>query len=246
MLTTLFVFIATPASQGTTYDYFDQALEVDCDLSKGAGFQISEDFVATAKHVVENCTNPVIFTNNNQKIFGSEILQSLDKDLAYIRINSSQNVIPTFDTSPKIGEQIFAVGSPIDGLVLSKGKLLDIFDDNLNKWLVLAVAADHGNSGGPVFSSTGLIGMVISKNFSEGYVYAYPISTITEDLKVTKENHKNSFPFDSSKYLDFKDLALIPTLVFALCTFLFGLGLGIFWSRRYGSGKKRERIRIVV
>lgn len=145
---------------------------------------------------------------------------------------------------PQLESQVFTVGSPIDGLVLSKGVLKDVFEDLTEKWLILQIPADHGSSGGPVFASGGLIGLVISKDKRTGDIYAY-----------TGEDMKNDFKYVSQGATTGQDYKipitnsdaqiLMPIFVSATITFLLGIGIGVLIAK----GRKKiskPRIRIEV
>lgn len=151
----------------------------------------------------------------------------------------------TLADPPAIGSRVFTVGSPIEGLLLSKGTLSSIFRNLTEEWLVLDIPADHGSSGGPVFSDEGLIGLVISKDRKNGDIYAYTSAEIQKDydLVMDIDNGRTDFPLPMG--VSNVDL-LVPTLVSSSMTFLLGLGLGILATRLRRKEKQRPRIRIEV
>ena len=108
-----------------------------------------------------------------------------------IAILTAKTLIVTavkFDPKPtQLGETVFIVGSPIDGLVLSKGKVVESSDMSSPTRIYLEIPADHGNSGGPVFSDTGLVGMVTAK-YDNGPVIAYNLNSLQASISLSKKS----------------------------------------------------------
>lgn len=238
------VFCITPAIANEE-ELLDLAVQIQCPTSRGAGFQLDSQTVVTAKHVVEDCSTVKIFNSSNQQVAGTAILLSTSKDLAYISIPNSIVKSVELGSIPAVGSPVFTVGSPIDGLVLSKGTVKQTDGGLSGKWLVLEIPADNGNSGGPVFSKGSLVGLVISKDEENGDVYAYSAEEMKSDFLATKEKNRtghNSTGDESNTTFDL----LIPIFVSATITFLFGLGIGIFVGRakRKKSESTKPRIRI--
>lgn len=153
----------------------------------GAGFYIEENLIATARHVVDGCTKATIENNNRETTSGTVIIKETELDIAFIETEATIASLVTIDKeSRKIGEPISIVGAPIGGLVLSSGKLTE-YDSSGNGYrITLDIPADKGNSGGPVFSENGLIGLIVAKSNS-GQIYAYDYLQVLEVLSA-KEN----------------------------------------------------------
>ena len=148
---------------------------------------------------------------------------------------------------PVTGDYVYAVGAPIDGLVLSKGKFVRSFTNNLGEWIEIDIPADHGNSGGPVFSDSGLVGMLISKDLNYQTINAYKIGYVLEDYIDNTPNFDESgaqlvAPNSASKS------PLLTQVLSASIPFVFGIVLGVFigQKRAKSNGRSKERIKIYV
>ena len=223
-----------PAHAGPD-DYLDRAIQVVCVNARGAGFQMDSTTVVTARHVVENCLKPTLYNNANQSVQGTKVRLSATHDLAYITVPQPIATISAFANVPVTGSDVYAVGSPIDGLVLSKGTLQGLTDDDGKAMLILKIPADQGNSGGPVFSVDGLVGIVISKNEDSGEIYALTSDEIQSDYK--KLDISNTTGQTVMTFANLNQTLLIQVLISATMTFVLGLGLG------YLIGKRRRRER---
>lgn len=241
------LIVGSPAGNSAKEsDFIDLGVQIECPEARGAGFYLSEKLVVTAKHVVENCRFPLLTNSQGNSTSTTSILQSRSKDLAYLTVqeniaNSVQLVSP-----PPIGSVVYTVGSPIEGLLLSKGTLANVFSNLTEDWLVLDIPADHGSSGGPVFSEEGLVGLVILKDKQTGEIYAYTSNEITQDYEYAKSREEDGV--SSSPPLGISNFdPLLPTIVASAMTFLLGLGLGILAMRlRRGETSNKPRIRIEV
>lgn len=224
--------------------YIDYGVQVTCAQSRGAGFYLSENVVVTAKHVVEKCGKPIVENSRGEKTFTISVSLSSNKDLAYLSVEKSLSPIVQISEIPPIGSEVFTVGSPIDGLLLSKGNLKEVFRDLSEEWLVLDIPADHGSSGGPVFSQGGLIGIVVSKDKKNGDIYAYKGEDIGIDFKFVTD--KGSSGQDVLRPVGRSGLEiLMPILISATITFVLGVGVGVLVTRRRVK-TTRPRIRIEI
>jgi hypothetical protein len=238
-------FISSPTSLANDEEYLDLAVQIVCPYSRGAGFQLDSQTVVTAKHVVEGCTQAKVINSSKDEVVGISVLVSDSKDLAYISIPRPVVKSVELTSVPVVGSQVFTVGSPIDGLVLSKGTVKKTDGGLSGKWLVLEIPADNGNSGGPVFSSNGLVGLVISKDEENGEVYAYSSEDVKNDFIATQERNRTGHNSDDIKANDAYEV-LIPILVSATITFLLGLGIGFFVGRARKKEPKSDRPRIRI
>ena len=178
----LFTFIPLPANAIDGATLIDQAGLITCGDAIGAGFYIESNLVVTARHVVDSCTRASIENNNHQSSKGTVVIKKTDLDIAFIKTDKTISPLVTVDrTSHKVGETVSIVGAPIDGLVLSSGKVKEFNHSLAGYRLTLDIPADHGNSGGPVFSERGLIGVIVAKS-ELGSIYAYDSNQIDEVL----------------------------------------------------------------
>lgn len=157
----------------------------------GAGFYIQENLIATARHVVDSCTTASIENNTHEKTTGTVVTKQSALDIAFIKTDATIATIVKVDRAPHtIGEAISIVGAPIDGLVLSSGKIKDFNSSKSDYRLSLDIPADHGNSGGPVFSERGLIGVIVAKS-DLGTIYAYDSAQIDEALSAQADSQNS-------------------------------------------------------
>jgi S1-C subfamily serine protease len=240
------LLVLNPWSANADQDeYLDKAIQVVCASARGAGFQIDSATVVTAKHVVQDCETVKLLSNSNDVLFSSSILESKSHDLAYIRVSKPLVTTSSFADTPAKGSDVYAVGAPIEGLVLSKGKLNGTRQRGNEDWLVLNIPADHGNSGGPVYSKEGLIGILISKDEETGEIYALTSNQISADFVNLNSPATTGQTF--GPFTNLNRTLLIQVIVSASMTFVVGLGLGYFLGkgRRIRRNSKR-RIRIEV
>ena len=226
----------------TESNYISYALKIDCGNSQGTGFRINESTVVTARHVVAKCKMARLIDNDGHKIFTENIVLSPNYDIAYLSIKKPIGVQSIPSILPvALNGYLYTVGAPIDGLVMSQGRLAHKYSDASGDWLVIDIPADHGNSGGPVFSVSGLVGMVISKNSETSSVNAYSIRMILREftnlrVQVESPNTQTAIPKESSK------TPLLYQLLSAMISSIFGGVIGIYLYRWRLRRKKFQRI----
>ena len=146
LLTTSFLFLlpAFPtAVHADSSEYLDKAVQIVCSSSQGAGFQIDSSTVITARHVVENCRTAKLISNSKETVYSDKITLSEKLDLAYIEISKGLVPISILSTTPINGSIIYTVGAPINGLVLTKGTLVEVSSKGVSKWLTLQIGRAH-------------------------------------------------------------------------------------------------------
>ena len=166
------MLLAAPAS--ADLPQIDQSVIIHCGDLKGTGFFLPSGVIITARHVVEKCTSIDFLTNSGASGAGKVLYISKIDDIAVISqlTMSVPKALKSIDMhSVTDGQQITIVGSPIDGLVLSQGTVADSKPTYQPRSFSLAIPADHGSSGGPVFSSKGIVGIVVEK-MSDGTITA--------------------------------------------------------------------------
>jgi hypothetical protein len=170
---------------------------VSCEQSRGTAFAVRKNLYMTAKHVIQNCNNLELINNSGKSIKGRIEFQDPIIDLALISTPDQISKIVEFNESEVSVGDVEIVGSPIDGLVLSFGKIIGTANSGEISELRLRIAADHGNSGGPVFLENKLVGMVYQKNFANGDVTAIALPSIKSgldhyDLAVLKSDNSSA------------------------------------------------------
>lgn len=164
----------------------------------GTGFLIDpKGLMITNAHVVKNSRN--IYVQNNKGEQFNAIVLKLDvrKDVAIIKIDDEQfrpfSSLPygIRKTNSDIAEPVFTLGFPRDEIVYGEGYLsakTGYNGDTLS--CQIAVPANPGNSGGPVFNHHGeVIGILSAKETqAEGAVFAIQSKYIYQALDELKKN----------------------------------------------------------
>ena len=141
-------------------------------VMSGTGFFVNRNYVVTNAHVVGACKN-VIVKGAIPEHEGRVTAIDAERDLAVIQID-----MPPPEVAPlryniddlKAGDGLMIIGYP--GEAGARGEyrvantnIVDIKVEGDNgKWLYVTDVVQHGNSGGPVFDTSGnVIGVVVAK-----------------------------------------------------------------------------------
>jgi S1-C subfamily serine protease len=160
--------------------------------SGGTGFLIDgQGYLITNAHVLKGKTT--IATNEKGEQFLATIcMQDNTRDIAVLKIND-KDFIPykslpySISKSVNLAEPIFTMGYPKDQIVYSEGYLSSetgYKSDTLT--YQISIAADHGNSGGPVLNKNGDIIGILTDKSDGGAVFAVKsiyIFNAVENLK---------------------------------------------------------------
>lgn len=163
----------------------------------GTGFLIDgKGYLVTNAHVVRNAKTVIVQNKKGKNFNANVVFTDLEKDLVIIKIQDK-----TFKSLPNIpysigknssdlAESIYTLGYPRnDEMVYGQGYLsatTGFEGDTLS--CQIAIAANPGNSGGPVLNQNGEVIGVLSKRqtSAEGVVFAIKskyIFTVLNDLK---------------------------------------------------------------
>lgn len=148
----------------------------------GTGFVVSnQGHILTNNHVVAGCRT--LSTRDGKP------LQVLSKnprsDLALLQANFAPSAVAVFRTgpAPKLGDEVVAFGFPLSGLLSSDGNvsagILSATTGIQNdvRFIQISAPVQPGNSGGPLFDSSGhVIGVVVAK------LDAVKVAEITGDV----------------------------------------------------------------
>ncbi len=163
-------------------------------VGTGSGVIVSPDgYIITNHHVIENSSEVIVTTNDNKE-YEAEII-GFDEvtDIAVLKIKSDINLDYIFfgdSDSTLIGEWVLAVGNPYNlnstvtaGIVSSKSRDLNEYDQKNQSFIQTDAAVNFGNSGGALVNIQGeLIGInTLIQSMTGGYVgysFAVPSNTV--------------------------------------------------------------------
>lgn len=135
----------------------------------GTGFFVSDNgYIVTNNHVVAGCRTLASRNGRNLQI----VARDPNVDLALLKSDVFPSSIAVFrgGAPPKLGEEVVVFGFPLPGVLSSGGNVTTgvlsatsgLRDDV--RFIQMTAPVQPGNSGGPVFDTSGhVIGVVVSK-----------------------------------------------------------------------------------
>lgn len=158
---------------------------------QGSGFFIDNSGLAVSNyHVFEGTSiglEQIKLVGSDEAYKVEEIIKrSDDEDFILFRVNcDNTNYIPIATDKPKIGEKVYAIGSP-RGLenTFSSGEVSQWRADNV---MQISALIDHGSSGGALINEYGEVVGITSGTFADGSQanlnYAWSIDVVKPYLK---------------------------------------------------------------
>ena len=139
---------------------------------QGSGFFIDNNGLAVSNyHVFEGTSiglEQIKLVGSDEAYKVEEIIKrSDDEDFILFRVNcDNTNYIPIATDKPKIGEKVYAIGSP-RGLenTFSSGEVSQWRADNV---MQISALIDHGSSGGALINEYGEVVGITSGTFADG------------------------------------------------------------------------------
>jgi serine protease Do len=148
----------------------------------GTGFVVSnQGHILTNNHVVAGCRT--LATRDGKPL--QVISKNPSSDLALLQANFTPSTVAIFRTgpAPKLGDGVVAFGFPLPGLLSSDGNVsagivsATTGMQNDVRFIQISAPVQPGNSGGPLFDSSGhVIGVVVAK------LDAVKVAEITGDV----------------------------------------------------------------
>ena len=164
----------------------------------GTGFLIDpKGLMITNAHVVKNSRNIFVQNNKGDQFRAFVVRLDVPRDVAIIKIDDDRFKPSTSlpygirKTTSDIAEPIFTLGFPREEIVYGEGYLsAETGHDGDTLSCQISVAANPGNSGGPVFNHNGeVIGILSAKETeTEGAVFAVQSKYIYQVLSELKKS----------------------------------------------------------
>lgn len=166
--------------------------------SGGTGFLVDgKGYLVTNAHVIRNSKNIAVINNKGEQFNAVVLSADIKRDIAILKIDDkafkSVASLPygISKTTSDVAEPIYTLGYPRNDIVYSEGYLsarTGFNGDTLS--CQLGIAANRGNSGGPVFNHNGeVIGIISTKETeSEGVAFAIQSKYIYDAISELKKD----------------------------------------------------------
>lgn len=168
--------------------------------SQGTAFFVAPNVLVTAAHVVGKEGSRVLLESGDEKkqIAAAYVTYRDDNnDVAILKSPESfdKNLVVLADSEPKVGEAAYAIGAPIDGLVITKGSVIQVGSSAI----LTSTTGAPGMSGGPLVNVQGeLIGLVVSVN-SRSQILAVPSPLVAAAVTVGSARSLPVLPLQISR-----------------------------------------------
>ncbi len=191
---------------GLVYDQVkDGVVTVFTSTGHGSGCLMDESgLVVTNSHVVNETSDHLRVKFGPKEIVkGVVVVNDREHDIAIVRVNlknvkapiTLRPFIPTDEKLVLVGEQVIAIGSPLDRINLEKTMTLGVVGKFQNDVIYHDARINHGNSGGPLLNFDGqVVGINSFAPPDPGLVGpsgAVPISLALPNLKAAREKVAN-------------------------------------------------------
>jgi S1-C subfamily serine protease len=143
----------------------------DAETTAGTGFFVTSDgAIVTNAHVVENCSDIRVTTDQRAMAVAKVIARDSRNDLALLSSTLTTKKPAAFRTSMRLGEGIEAFGYPLTDVLAKAGNftlgnvsaLVGMGEDS--RYLQISAPVQPGNSGGPLLDQYGnVVGVVSAK-----------------------------------------------------------------------------------
>jgi S1-C subfamily serine protease len=166
--------------------------------SGGTGFLVDgKGYLVTNAHIIRSSRNIAVINNKGEEFKAIVIKADNARDIAILKIDDKD--FKTFSSMPygfiktasEVAEPVYTLGYPRNDIVYSEGYLSSptgFNGDTLS--CQLGIAANRGNSGGPVFNHDGeVIGIISTKEINaEGVAFAIRSKYIIDAMNELKKD----------------------------------------------------------
>jgi serine protease Do len=169
---------------------------------QGSGFLVDPaGFVVTNNHVIDGAAELSVVLNDGSTHAARVVGRDDKSDLALLKIDVDHPLafVELGDsTRARVGDWVLAVGNPFGlggsvnaGIISARGR--DIHAGPYDDYLQIDAAINRGNSGGPLFDTTGRVIGVNTAIFSPsggniGIGFAIPVETVRQVVAELREN----------------------------------------------------------
>lgn len=160
-------------------------------VGSGTGFCVAQgNYVLTNHHVIAGAKEIKIHLNGQQERYPAELVagdEASDMALLKVEFPAGRKLvpIPLAATGVKMGEGVCVMGWPgrvmsaNDELTQTQGAVSSFLGHGDDRMIVTDCKVDHGNSGGPLCSVGGIVGMVSQMtNDDNRYGLAIPVDRL--------------------------------------------------------------------
>lgn len=185
---------------GSIYEVYSISTEDKNEWTYGSAVAIESSLLATNCHVALGGSF-IIVKVNKKPYLGRLYYYRQKKDLCIVEVVGVKlhpvHIRPS--ATVKIGEQVFAVGNPLElNQSISEGIISNKFNDNGTTILQTDASISHGSSGGGLFDkNSNLIGITTATHKeNSGITFAIPTELILEVLEPSNSSTTNTTKSD--------------------------------------------------
>ena len=188
----------------------------DFSSSTGTGFLLStKGYVLTCHHVVKNAKKIYVIDNNTSKtrLTATVSVSDANNDLSILKVNGlslgyDSSLPYGFDDAlNKTGEAVFCMGYPLTQVMGNEIKVTNGIISSVTGYqgdvssYQISAPAQPGNSGGPLFNSSGNVIGVINARISQAENVSYAVKVsylnnllglLNDDVRIGKVNQSSS------------------------------------------------------
>ena len=213
--------LSTSTSWPSYADLFDRAapsvVNVTVELPEarvGSGVAVSPNEVVTARHLVMDAEHVEVLDVDGRSLEAVVVGSDARADLALLRVDEGGLRPAPLGTSAslRVGDPVVAIGNPYGlghslaaGVVGHRGRRLSSDDDGPRvDFVQLSIPLNPGNSGGPVYATSGEVVGVLSGTHAQGQAIAFavPVEVLAARLDALRTGHHISRAFLGLRAVD--------------------------------------------